>query len=84
MKRIICILTLAVLCALALMSCDVEFSHGDNNTDDEYRGKIADTRWQLSEVLYNGMWQQPLFYNMFDIPQLDFSDEDRVLGGWHY
>lgn len=64
-----------ILCiAMALTSCDAEFSNDVNGSPEEYHAKIANTHWQLAEVMnQNNEWVSPEFYAGFDIPDLSFG-----------
>lgn len=54
---------------MALTSCDAEFSNDVNGSPEEYHAKIANTHWQLAEVMnQNNEWVSPEFYAGFDIP----------------
>ena len=74
MKRILWMLADILSCGLMLTACDVEFSGGDDSTADEYRAKIANTRWQMTEIMnQNNEWVNPSFYTGVDIPELSFG-----------
>ena len=62
--------------ALTLTSCsDMEFSSGgDDGNPEEYQAQVANSRWQLAEVMnQNNEWVKPEFYPGLDIPLLSFS-----------
>ena len=71
-------LTFALLCMMATMtltSCDMEFSSGgDDGNPEEYQAQVANSRWQLAEVMnQNNEWVKPEFYPGLDIPLLSYS-----------
>lgn len=62
-----------LICSLLLMACGMEIDNSDETTADEYRAKIVNSRWQLSEILdQNNQWLVPADYNGLDIPELAF------------
>lgn len=61
---------LILICATALTSCEID---NLSNDSDEYVSKLANTRWQLTEVLdHNNEWQSTQFYQQLDISELWF------------
>lgn len=66
---------LTICGTLTLTSCDSDNS--DSSGSDEYRTKIANTRWQLSEVLYNNVWQKAETFSEFGIQDLRFGSDGR-------
>lgn len=70
-KKLLWMLATILSCGLMLASCEID------NTDvktDEYRTKIANTRWQLIEVQdQNSRWQSISLNPVLDIPEVWFS-----------
>ena len=81
MKKIYLLAAYVILCtAMMLTSCDMEFSSGDDGNTEEYEAQVANTRWQLAEVMnQNNEWIQPEFYPGLDIPLLSFSYDNSYL-----
>lgn len=66
-----CIQAMLMMCCFMLLSCEIDNS--DSRTD-EYRRKLADSYWQLTEIRdFNNHWQTPEVYPVLDIPRLWFS-----------
>jgi len=60
--------------AMILTSCDIDSGSSDDGNAEENRAQIANTQWQLAEVMnQNNEWVQPDFYPGPDIPKLSFS-----------
>ena len=65
---------MAVIALMALISCSVD---NDDVKTDNYRSLIANTHWQLSEILDpNNRWMSPVDYPMLDIPELWYGAEN--------
>ncbi len=65
-------------CSLVLTACDFEVSNSSETSTDEYRAKIANTRWQLAEAMnHNNEWVAPDFYAGVDIPELSFGLDNK-------
>ena len=78
MKKYFHILALAILTvgSLTLTSCDTEFDN-TSVTSNEYNTKLANTRWQLTEVFNcNNVWVKPDLCPSFNITDLRFGGKD--------
>ena len=78
MKKYFHILALAILTvgSLTLTSCDIEFDN-TSVTSNEYNTKLANTRWQLTEVFNsNNVWVKPELCPSFNITDLRFGGKD--------
>ena len=60
-KNILMVLT-ALICSVSLTSCDIEIDNDSSDTE-IYASKLANTRWQLAEILK----QEPNLCSGFDI-----------------
>ena len=77
MRKMLLSVAVAVIAAMALTSCDIEISSDDGGNPEEHRAQIANTRWQLAEVMnHNNEWVLPDFYVGLDIPELSFGYSD--------
>ena len=75
MKKFLFLAVAAIMATMTLTSCDSD-NGGDSGSDD-YRTMIANTRWQLSEVLYNNVWQKAETFSEFGIQDLRFGGDGR-------
>ncbi len=74
MKKFLFLFAAAMMTTIALTSCDIETSSGDDGNPEEHHEQIANTGWQLTEVMnQNNEWVAPEFYPGFDIPKLSFG-----------
>ena len=67
-------LRLAFVCCLGLASCGTD---DDDSSSAEYRAKIVNTRWQLTEVQdHNNEWRTVDLYQELNIPELKFNADN--------
>lgn len=64
-----------MLCmVMALTACDTEFSNDTDGSQEDCHAGIANTRWQLAEVMNdNSQWVRPDAYAELDIPEMSFG-----------
>jgi hypothetical protein len=71
------IIALLTLCSLAITSCDTEIDN-TSGVSDSFQSKIANTRWQLSEVFNsNNVWVTPALAAEIDITDLRFGSDNK-------
>lgn len=69
---------LLAVAAIVFTACSSSGSDDDTTTD-ELHAKIANTRWQLAEVLnHNNEWVAPSFYTGVDIRELSFGYDNKL------
>ena len=73
MKKMIAA-TLMTIMGLMMTSCEIDNTDVSSN---EYREKIANSNWQLSQIMDKGSWTTPAVYGTFDIPELHFLGNNR-------
>ena len=62
------------VCCLGLASCGTD---DDDSSSAEYRAKIVNTRWQLTEVQdHNNEWRTVDLYQELNIPELKFNADN--------
>ena len=68
------IAAILTLCGtMTLTSCGVEINNDEHGNPEEYQAQIANTRWELKEVMnHNNEWVSPEFFEGLDIPELSF------------
>lgn len=67
-------IVVAVVCCLGLASCGTD---DDDSSTAEYRAKIVNTRWQLTEVQdHNNEWRTVDLYQELNIPELKFNADN--------
>ena len=77
MKQYLVMVVAAMMATMALTSCEIDNGNGDDGNPKEYQAQIANTRWQLAEVMnHNNEWVLPDFYVGLDIPELSFGYSD--------
>lgn len=65
---------IAIMAMVTLLSCDADNS---NTTSEDYRSRITNTSWQLSEVMnQNNQWLTPSVGSGLDIPELRFGSDN--------
>ena len=68
---------LLAVAAIVFTACSSSGSDDDTTTD-ELHAKIANTRWQLAEVMnQNNEWVDPAFYSGVDIRELSFGYDNK-------
>ena len=77
-KSSIRMLAAILTCGLMMAACGVEVSNSGGTSTDEMHAKIANTRWQMTEVLnQNNEWVAPDFYTGVDIRELSFGYDKK-------
>lgn len=77
MKKIVWMLAAILFSGLMLTACNTS-SGTDETTPDEFQAKIANTRWELAEILnQNNEWVAPSFYAGVDIRELSFALDNK-------
>ena len=75
MKKIL-MMAAILICGLVMAGCSS--SSDDDTTTNEMHAKIANTRWQMTEVLnQNNEWVDPAFYTGVDIRELSFGSDNK-------
>ena len=68
---------LTICGTMMLTSCDSGSDNSDSGGSDDFRTKIVNTRWQLSEVLSNNVWQKAETFSEMGIQDLRFGGDGR-------
>ena len=74
MKKFLVMVVTAMMATMVLTSCEMEFSNDGDEKHEDYQAKVANSHWQLAEVMnHNNEWVSPNFYPGLDIPELSFG-----------